>query len=154
MIDENPSQNIYPNIVRTDGPMRLTTDKASLLRALLAERIPSASHDSFRTELDLLDQLAPGGAFQYGAVHELLEIEGIMGAPHLARAYWVALERWDSLRPREIEEELTRAHALIYEKLPKRTKSLLALPQKQRPKGIKEGKNSRAKSLVVPRAKK
>jgi protein ImuA len=52
--------------------MQLTTDKATLLRALLAERIPSASHDSFRTELDLLDQLAPGGAFQYGAVHELL----------------------------------------------------------------------------------
>ncbi len=52
--------------------MQLTTDKASLLRALLAERIPCASHDSFRTELDLLDELAPGGAFQFGAVHELL----------------------------------------------------------------------------------
>jgi hypothetical protein len=68
----------YPNIVRTIKvplqltPIRLTTDKASLLRALLAERIPSASHHCFRTELDLLDELAPGGAFQYGAVHELL----------------------------------------------------------------------------------
>ena len=53
--------------------------------------------------------------------HELLEREGIIPAPHLARAHWVAVERWDVLRPREIEDELRRAHALIYEKLPKRT---------------------------------
>ncbi|HUV69008.1 MAG TPA: MmcQ/YjbR family DNA-binding protein [Terracidiphilus sp.] len=64
--------------------------------------------------------------------HELLEIEGVFGAPHLARAYWVAVERWDVLRPREIEEELRRAHELIYEKLPKRTKTMLAMPEKER----------------------
>jgi protein ImuA len=52
--------------------MRLTTDKQSLLRALLAERVCSVEHPSFRTGLDALDELAPGGAFQYGAVHELL----------------------------------------------------------------------------------
>ena len=34
--------------------------------------------------------------------HELLEQEGIIPAPHLARAHWVAVERWDTLRPREI----------------------------------------------------
>jgi protein ImuA len=52
--------------------MRLTTDKQSLLRALLAERVPSVCRDSFRTGLDVLDKLAPAGEFQYGAVHELL----------------------------------------------------------------------------------
>jgi len=52
--------------------MRLTTDKQSLLRALLAERVSSVRHDSFRTGLDSFDELAPEGAFQYGAVHELL----------------------------------------------------------------------------------
>lgn len=72
--------------------------------------------------------------------HELLENEGIIGAPHLARAFWAALERWDALRPREIEEELKRAHALIYEKLPKRTKTVLALPEKERAKLIRERK--------------
>ena len=72
--------------------------------------------------------------------HELLEKEGIFAAPHLARASWVALERWDTLRPREIEEELARAHALIYEKLPKRTKTVLALPEKERGKLIRERK--------------
>jgi protein ImuA len=52
--------------------MRLTTDKQSLLRALLAERVSAVRHDSFRTELDAFIELAPGGEFQYGAVHELL----------------------------------------------------------------------------------
>ncbi len=60
--------------------------------------------------------------------HELLEIDGVMPAPHLARAHWVALERWDVLRPRQIEEELRRAHDLIFARLPKRTQSLLAMP--------------------------
>ncbi len=72
--------------------------------------------------------------------HELLEHEGICPAPHLARAFWVALERWNALRPREIEEELIRAHALIYAKLPKRAKTILALPEKERAKLIRERK--------------
>ncbi|MGD0098228.1 MAG: MmcQ/YjbR family DNA-binding protein [Terracidiphilus sp.] len=76
--------------------------------------------------------------------HELLEREGICASPYLARAFWVTLERWDSLRPREIEDELARAHALIYEKLPKRTKTLLAIPEKERMKLIRE----RRKTLV------
>ncbi len=64
--------------------------------------------------------------------YELVEREGIEPAPHLTRAYWVAVERWDALRPREIEDELRRAHALILAKLPKRTQALLAMPQKER----------------------
>ena len=53
------------------------------------------------------------------------------------------------LRPREIEEELRRAHALIFEKLPKRTKAVLALPEKERKKIIsdrKKGLKERAKT--------
>jgi predicted DNA-binding protein (MmcQ/YjbR family) len=72
--------------------------------------------------------------------HELLENEGIIPAPHLARAYWVALQRWDALRPREIEEELRQAHKLIYEKLPKRTKAVLDLPERERVKLVRERK--------------
>jgi predicted DNA-binding protein (MmcQ/YjbR family) len=72
--------------------------------------------------------------------HELQEREGITAAPHLARAFWVAVERWDTLRAREVEDELTQAHALIYEKLPKRTKTTLALPEKERAKLIRERK--------------
>jgi predicted DNA-binding protein (MmcQ/YjbR family) len=82
--------------------------------------------------------------------HELLEIEGIIASPYLAKAYWVTLERWNALRPREIEEELRRSHDLIFEKLPKRTKVLLALPEKERKKVIgerKKGLKARAKTV-------
>jgi predicted DNA-binding protein (MmcQ/YjbR family) len=72
--------------------------------------------------------------------HELLEIDSIVPAPHLARAYWVAMERWDALRPRAIEDELLRAHALIYGKLPKRTKAVLQMPAKEREKLIRARK--------------
>jgi predicted DNA-binding protein (MmcQ/YjbR family) len=80
--------------------------------------------------------------------NELLETDGICAAPYLARAHWVMLERWDALRPREIEENLRQAHALIYEKLPKRTKALLALPEKERARLIRE-----RKKLLAARAK-
>jgi hypothetical protein len=53
---------------------------------------------------------------------------------------WVALERWDALRAREIEEEVARAHALIYGKLPRRTKAVLDLPEKQRARIIRKRK--------------
>lgn len=72
--------------------------------------------------------------------HELLEIEGIMASPYLAKAFWVTVERWDVLRPRQIEDELRRAYELIFEKLPKRTRSVLALPEKERVRLIRERK--------------
>jgi predicted DNA-binding protein (MmcQ/YjbR family) len=80
--------------------------------------------------------------------HELLENEGIIASPYLAKASWVTVERWDALRPREIEEELRRAHALIFERLPKRTKTILAMPEKERGKLIRE-----RKKLLKERAK-
>jgi predicted DNA-binding protein (MmcQ/YjbR family) len=77
--------------------------------------------------------------------HELLENAGIIASPYLAKAYWVTLERWDALRPREIEEELSRARALIFEKLPKRTKELAAMPEKERKRLINEQKKARTR---------
>jgi predicted DNA-binding protein (MmcQ/YjbR family) len=81
--------------------------------------------------------------------HELLETEGIFASPYLARAYWVTVERWDVLRPRQVEEELHRAHGLILAKLPKRTKSALAMPEKERAKMIRE-----RKKLLAAKSKK
>jgi predicted DNA-binding protein (MmcQ/YjbR family) len=89
------------------------------------------------------------GAERY---HELLETEGIRPASHMAGASWVTLERWDALRPREIEAELARAHALIYEKLPKRVKAILALPEKERAKIIRaRRKTVAAREKAKPR---
>jgi len=86
--------------------------------------------------------------------YELLEREGICASPYLAKAHWVTLERWDALRPREIEQELARAHALIYEKLPKRTKTVLGLPEKERAKLIHERKKTLAARAKDKNAKK
>ncbi len=72
--------------------------------------------------------------------HELLEKEGIIASPYLAKAHWVTVERWAALRVKEYEEELRMAHSLIYEKLPKRTKEVLAMPEKERGKVIRERK--------------
>jgi predicted DNA-binding protein (MmcQ/YjbR family) len=72
--------------------------------------------------------------------HELLEVESISASPYLAKAHWVTVERWDALRPRQIEEELKRAYALIYEKLPPRAQKILAMPDAERKKIIRERK--------------
>jgi predicted DNA-binding protein (MmcQ/YjbR family) len=89
-------------------------------------------------------------AFHCGAerFHELLEMDGIRPTPYSAKHFWVTLERWDVLRPQEIEEELKRAHALIFEKLPKRTKAVLALPRNERAKLIRD-----RKKLLAAKAK-
>jgi predicted DNA-binding protein (MmcQ/YjbR family) len=61
---------------------------------------------------------------------ELVEKEGILPAPYLARAYWVALESWDALRSSELEDLLKHAHSLVYAKLSKRTREGLTSEKK------------------------
>jgi predicted DNA-binding protein (MmcQ/YjbR family) len=82
---------------------------------------------------------------------ELVEVEGIIPAPYLARMHWVALERWDVLRASELEEFLRAAHALIFNKLPPRTKTVLAMELKARAKLIKDRKALLAKRKVAAR---
>ncbi|MGI4756683.1 MAG: MmcQ/YjbR family DNA-binding protein [Janthinobacterium lividum] len=57
--------------------------------------------------------------------NDLLEIEGIHPAPYLARAHWVAVERWDVLPERELHEHLRRAYERVLGKLPRSTQRLL-----------------------------
>jgi predicted DNA-binding protein (MmcQ/YjbR family) len=85
--------------------------------------------------------------------HELLEIEGISASPYLAKAHWVTVERWNALKPRQIEEELRQAHDLIFAKLPKRTRTLLAMPEKERIKFIRERKKVLAERENAKKAK-
>jgi predicted DNA-binding protein (MmcQ/YjbR family) len=67
---------------------------------------------------------------------ELLEIDGIIPAPYLARAHWVAMERWSALRASELEARLRAARDIIEARLPKRTRDVLALPTAARRKLI------------------
>lgn len=49
---------------------------------------------------------------------ELLEREGLVPAPYLARAGWVAAGRWDALERREWMAELQAANEVVWAKLP------------------------------------
>jgi len=57
---------------------------------------------------------------------ELAERPGIVPAPYLARAHWSAVESENTLPRAGLQQLLTRAHALIFAKLPKRTQAALA----------------------------
>jgi len=69
---------------------------------------------------------------------ELLEIEGVFPAPYMARIYWVAIERYDAFTSNKLKDHLRNAHALTYNKLPKRVKDVLALPAAERKRLIAE----------------
>jgi len=73
---------------------------------------------------------------------ELTERPGIIPAPYLARARWVALESESALPRRELEERLRQSHALIVAKLPKKKQAALlrAGAKKQKRRGRKRGK--------------
>ena len=59
---------------------------------------------------------------------ELLELDGLFPAPYAARNHWVAAEHWQVFRDPEWHEQLRNAHAVIYAKLPPRTKAVLEMP--------------------------
>jgi len=56
---------------------------------------------------------------------ELIEQDGIIPAPYVARYHWVALERFDALPQRELKELLKKAYQLVREKLPKKIQAQL-----------------------------
>lgn len=58
---------------------------------------------------------------------DLVERAGIVPAPYLARAHWVALEKESSISRDELKSFLRAAYSLILAKLPKKTQ--LALKQ-------------------------
>jgi len=60
--------------------------------------------------------------------HELVESDGVIPAPYMARLHWVALERWNAIPGRELENLLRDARDMTYQKLPQKTKDALALP--------------------------
>ena len=53
---------------------------------------------------------------------ELVERDGIVPAPYVARYHWVALEEWDAIPQRELKELLKNAYQLVHDKLPKKVR--------------------------------
>ena len=69
---------------------------------------------------------------------ELVESEGVIPAPYMARNHWVALQTWSALPPTQLLAELKNAHARTHAKLPPKVKDALALPKTQLSKLIAE----------------
>jgi predicted DNA-binding protein (MmcQ/YjbR family) len=69
---------------------------------------------------------------------ELLETEGIIPAPYMAKIHWVAIERWDVFTPAEWQRELHAAYDITLAKLPKKVVATLALPATQQRRLIAE----------------
>lgn len=59
----------------------------------------------------------------------LTEQDGIVPAPYLARAQWVALETEDALPPGEIKRLLRRAYELVLARLPKKTRAKIIVSE-------------------------
>ena len=66
---------------------------------------------------------------------ELVEAPGIVPAPYLARAHWVALESMDALPRPELERMLDAAYELVFARLPKKVQAEL----RKRPKKPRRG---------------
>jgi len=77
---------------------------------------------------------------------ELCEREGCHPAPYLARAQWVALERFDTLPDRELKPLLSRAYELIKGRLPKKTQGALGSKGSKSAKSTKGANTAKATS--------
>jgi len=79
---------------------------------------------------------------------ELTERPGIIPAPYLARAKWVALVNRDAVTPQELGELLRTSYDLVVEKLPRKVKESLSKPgarAKKRKSTIRAAKKKRRK---------
>jgi predicted DNA-binding protein (MmcQ/YjbR family) len=85
---------------------------------------------------------------------ELLETEGIVPAPYMARIYWVAIERWNVFRTHEWEQELRAAHTLTFNKLPPGVRAVLAMPATQQKRLIAERRKLLAAKAAAKSANK
>ena len=59
---------------------------------------------------------------------ELVEMPGIIPAPYLARAHWVALESPDALPRAELKKRITRSYELVRAGLTKKAQAELQKP--------------------------
>jgi len=71
---------------------------------------------------------------------ELCERDGVIPAPYMARAQWVALRRLNTLPERELRDCLAESYRLVWEKLSKKRRAELE-------SGVAASSKSRAKNV-------
>lgn len=54
---------------------------------------------------------------------ELVERDGIIPAPYVARYHWVAVERADALAEDEFEDLISKSYLMVFQKLPPKVRS-------------------------------
>lgn len=59
---------------------------------------------------------------------ELCERQGIIPAPYLARAQWVALQSFEAVAGDQLRELLAQSYWLVWQRLPKKRRMELAIP--------------------------
>jgi predicted DNA-binding protein (MmcQ/YjbR family) len=75
---------------------------------------------------------------------ELQEVDGAVPAPYLARAKWIALERFDALSDRETQDRLAEAYALVFARLTKKEQAKVSgTPPPSKPR---KGSGSRGRA--------
>ena len=74
---------------------------------------------------------------------ELTERPGIIPAPYLARAKWVALERADAVSPAELASLLRDSYDLVVTKLPAKTRAALSSPKPKSKRARPAAKSAR-----------
>jgi predicted DNA-binding protein (MmcQ/YjbR family) len=81
--------------------------------------------------------------------YDLTERPGVIPAPYLARAQWVALETKDALSSAELAALVRDSYDIIVAKLPKKTRdSLLAPHRDSKPSRLKpRSRRSRARKI-------
>ena len=77
---------------------------------------------------------------------ELTERAGIIPAPYMARAQWVALETKDALPKQELASLLRESYELVFAKLPKKAREALLQPPRSRSKRKVGARKSRKPS--------
>lgn len=92
-----------------------------------------------------LEQENRVASFAAGAehYHELLEMDGIFPAPYMARIFWVAVERWSTLRDSEWREEFSAAYDRVRTKLPPKMKRFFELSKTEQRKLIAEARKKK-----------
>ena len=69
---------------------------------------------------------------------DLTERDGVIPAPYLARAQWVALERKEALPKEELTALLRESYSLVFAKLPRKTQqALVEAKQKKKLKPVR-----------------
>jgi predicted DNA-binding protein (MmcQ/YjbR family) len=84
---------------------------------------------------------------------ELVEVEGIIPAPYMARNHWVAIIEMDAMRQPEFKELIRESYRLVLEKLPKKTQGTLSITPSTKAPAKKAKARTKTKAGAKTKAK-